>query len=175
MYYHAEKSRTQELTQIAIIAALYVVLTLFTAPISLGSFQFRLAEGLNFLALYHKRYIPAMTLGVFITNYFAYGLWDKVVGSISTFIFLHLGVWLAETLAGLLRKTGFTGNLMVVKYAVLNTVFALSMFTIALLVKFLGSNLGFWTLYLSLAVTEFISMGLGGFILYQVAKRIDLR
>ncbi|AMB99104.1 hypothetical protein AWM75_03400 [Aerococcus urinaehominis] len=165
---------TLDLTKMAMVAALYVVLTLFMAPISLAGLQLRFSEGLNFLALYNKRYIPALTLGVFIVNYFAYGPWDMVVGSAGTFIFLYLGRWLAKVIAGgLARYSKFNGNLMGVQYLVLNIIFASSMFTIALLVKFLGADQAFWTLYLSMATAEFIAMGLGGIIIYWLSQRID--
>lgn len=126
-----------------VIAALYIVLTLAFAPLSFGPLQFRLSEGLNFLALYNKRYVYAMTVGVFIVNYFAFGMWDMIIGSLG------------------------------IQYAVLLIIFSLSMFTIAGLIIFLGAEEAFWPLYWTLAASEAVAMGLGGLLVYPIARRFD--
>ena len=46
---------TIDMTKIAVVAALYLVITLIIAPISYGPIQFRISESLNFLALHNKR------------------------------------------------------------------------------------------------------------------------
>src|SRR5699024_11628735 len=46
-----------ELTKIALLTSLYVVVTIMLAPISFGAIQLRSAEMFNFLALYNKRYV----------------------------------------------------------------------------------------------------------------------
>ena len=63
-------SKTLELAKSAIVAALYVALTVVLAPFSYGAIQVRIAEMFNFLPLYNKRYIWAVTVGVFISNLF---------------------------------------------------------------------------------------------------------
>lgn len=63
----------RDYVHIALVAALYVVLTI-TPPlnaISYGMYQFRVAEMMNFLAFYHKKYIIAVTLGCMIANFIA--------------------------------------------------------------------------------------------------------
>jgi len=60
--------KTRDLALTAIIAALYVAITLVLAPISFGMFQFRISEMLNVLMKYNKRYIIAMIIGVAIAN-----------------------------------------------------------------------------------------------------------
>ena len=87
-----------DFAKIAIVAALYVVLTI-TPPlnaISYGAYQFRVAEMLNFLAFYNRKYIISLTIGCMIANFFSFGLIDVVVGSLSTLVFVSLGVWLFE-------------------------------------------------------------------------------
>ncbi len=59
---------TQSIAKTAVVAALYVVITLVLAPISFGAVQLRFAEMFNYLALYNKRYIWGVTLGVFFSE-----------------------------------------------------------------------------------------------------------
>ncbi|AMB93774.1 QueT transporter family protein [Aerococcus sanguinicola] len=166
----ASSARTLDLTKAAIIAALYVAMSLLLAPLTFGPIGIRLSEGLNFLGLYHKRYIYAITVGVFIVNYFSYGIWDMIVGSISTFIFLWVGRWLGEQLV---KHSNFKIDPMIIKYIVLTIVFSLSMFTITFSVVFLGFDGPIWPLYLNMAGTEALAMIVGGFIIYPISKRIN--
>ena len=57
-----------ELTKTALVAAIYVVLTVALIPLAYGPVQFRLAEMLNNLTVFNKRYIWAVTLGCLIAN-----------------------------------------------------------------------------------------------------------
>ena len=68
----------RDLTHIAIVAALYVVLTIVPPfnLISYGPYQFRIAEMFNLLGFYNRKYIIAVTLGCLIANFFG-GLFDK--------------------------------------------------------------------------------------------------
>ena len=61
------KNKTvRDLTHIAIVAALYVVLTIVPPfnLISYGPYQFRIAEMFNLLGFYNRKYIIAVTLGL---------------------------------------------------------------------------------------------------------------
>ena len=54
-----KKLTVRDMADIAIVAAIYVVLTI-TPPInvlSFGAYQFRISEMLNFLAFYNPKYI----------------------------------------------------------------------------------------------------------------------
>ena len=69
------KNKTvRDLTHIAIVAALYVVLTIVPPfnLISYGPYQFRIAEMFNLLGFYNRKYIIAVTLGCVIANFFAF-------------------------------------------------------------------------------------------------------
>lgn len=69
------------LTKMALITALYVVVTIFLAPFSFGAVQLRFSELFNYLPLFNKRYILAVTLGVAISNVASpLGLVDIVIG-----------------------------------------------------------------------------------------------
>ena len=66
------KNKTvRDLTHIAIVAALYVVLTVVPPfnLISYGPYQFRIAEMFNLLGFYNRKYIIAVTLGCVIANF----------------------------------------------------------------------------------------------------------
>ncbi|EFR31628.1 QueT transporter family protein [Eremococcus coleocola] len=165
-------SKAHDMTLMAVVSALYVVLTFLLAPLAFGP-GFRISEGLNFLALYNKRHIYAITVGVFIVNYFAYGIWDMVIGSLSSLVFLFIGKYLAEKAATWAQKAGFKGDPMLVKYAILAIVFSLSMFTITLMIIMLGSGDAFWPLYISQVVIELGSLALGAIFMYPLSKRID--
>ena len=90
------KNKTvRDLTHIAIVAALYVVLTIVPPfnLISYGPYQFRIAEMFNLLGFYNRKYIIAVTLGCVIANFFSFNMIDVVVGSLSTLVFVGSGVY----------------------------------------------------------------------------------
>ncbi len=75
----------------ALVTGLYVAVTLVLSVISFGAIQIRLSEMFNYLSLYNKKYIYAVTLGVALANLASpLGLVDVVVGSVSTLIVLLL-------------------------------------------------------------------------------------
>ena len=60
-------TRLVSLVKAALIAALYIALTLIN-PLSYGAVQFRVSEMLNNLVVFNKRYIWALTLGCAVAN-----------------------------------------------------------------------------------------------------------
>ena len=82
---------TAEIARMALVTGLYVAVTLVLSVISFGAIQIRLSEMFNYLSLYNKKYICAVTLGVALANLASpLGLIDVVVGSVSTLIVLLL-------------------------------------------------------------------------------------
>jgi len=80
-------SKIKILTRNAIIAALYVALSLITYPISFLSVQFRLAEVLVLLCFFRRDYVIGITLGCLITNAFSpLWPWDMLFGTLATLI-----------------------------------------------------------------------------------------
>ena len=59
---------TKQMTQIAMVAAVYTVLSVALAPFSYGPIQVRIAEALTLLPLIWQPSIAALTLGCFLTN-----------------------------------------------------------------------------------------------------------
>lgn len=170
-----ESSSVFNLVMIALVATLYIALTVILGPLSF-KVGLRISEGLNFLALYNKRHIYGITLGVFIVNFFSYGVYDMIVGSLSSFIFLFVGAYIAEKLTPHIKKLCYYNiDSMLIQYIVLGIIFSLSMFTIAILVVMLGAGWqAFWSIYLSMVLVEVISLLVGGCLIYIVSFRVDL-
>ncbi len=80
------------LTQGALIAALYVVLTLVFAPISFGAMQVRIAEVLTILPLFTLAAIPGLFVGCLLANLIGGAVvLDVVFGSLATLIGAAVG------------------------------------------------------------------------------------
>ena len=83
------------ITQGAVIAALYVALTLIFAPISFGPVQVRIAEALCIMPIFTPAAIPGLFLGCLIANFIGGGIiLDVIFGSIATLIGAALGYML---------------------------------------------------------------------------------
>ena len=83
------KSRTAELCVAAVIAALYVVLTLISSAFGLssGAIQLRLSEALCVLPCFTAAAIPGLTVGCFISNLITSGnILDIVFGTLATLV-----------------------------------------------------------------------------------------
>ncbi len=82
---------TKRMTQIAMVAAVYTVLSVVLAPLSYGPIQVRFAEALTLLPLLWQPSITALTLGCFLTNLIGVhmgitGPIDIFVGTLATFL-----------------------------------------------------------------------------------------
>ncbi|MCT1175499.1 QueT transporter family protein [Pediococcus pentosaceus] len=87
----SSKINTREIVLSAMIAALYVAITFVFSAISFGPIQFRLAEMLNCLVIYDKRYIWGISLGVLISNMqSSLGIIDITWGTLTTIITLSI-------------------------------------------------------------------------------------
>ena len=76
----------KSLTRNAVVAAIYVVLTVATSSISFGMLQIRIAEALMLLCFFRRDYIYGLTLGCFISNLFSFMWIDILVGTLATFL-----------------------------------------------------------------------------------------
>ena len=82
--------KVQWITQGALIAALYVVLTMVFAPISFGPVQLRVAEALCIMPLFTPAAVPGLFVGCLTANLLGGGVaLDIVFGSFATLI----GAW----------------------------------------------------------------------------------
>lgn len=156
-----------DLTKAAVVAALYIVITMVFAAFSFGPVQLRLSEGLNNLAAFNKRYVVAITLGCFISNMMSpMGAIDLIVGTAETFIALvtinlvtrHMSSTIMKLVASVLIATFY-------------------MFIIAFEIAYVGNSAfwpTFWSSYLSTAIGEFLSMTIGAVVFYIVDLKFDL-
>ncbi|SJZ52944.1 Uncharacterized membrane protein [Pilibacter termitis] len=163
--------KTNSLVKVAIVAALYVAISFVVAPIASGAIQFRIAEMFNFLAFYNKRYIFSVTIGCMIFNFLTYGIVDVIVGGGSTLIFVTLGTILFKSLKG--KRVGIGSISYNLQFLVFAIFFSLSMITIALELHYLFKEPLLLT-WATTAIGEFLSLLIGGWIIEQIGKRVDL-
>ena len=88
-----KKTDTLTFVRIAMIAAVYTLVSLALAPISYGNIQVRIAEALTILPLLYKPSIYGVTLGCFLTNLLGAfmgvnptGFIDAIIGTLATFL-----------------------------------------------------------------------------------------
>lgn len=81
-----KKDKIMWMARIAIVAALYVVLTLISYPFSYGMIQFRISEALMLLCCYDKRYTWSMVVGCIVSNLFSFDLIDCIFGTLATLL-----------------------------------------------------------------------------------------
>lgn len=152
-----------ELTKMALVATLYVAVTVLLSVISFGAVQLRLSEMFNYLALYNKRYVVAVTLGVILANFMS-PTWivDVPIGGIATFLVLLLCRSITKHIANDIGKMVVTA-----------LIFAVSMFTVAGQLTILY-DLPFWATWFTVGIGELLSMTVGGLTIYLLNKKIDL-
>ena len=81
------ESNTKFLVQAALIGAIYAALTYFSAPISFGPMQFRIAEALCVLPVLTPAAVPGLAVGCVIANLGSpYGLADIICGATATLL-----------------------------------------------------------------------------------------
>lgn len=97
------KLTSQSLSKIAMIAAIYAVISLVLAPLSFGNIQIRIAEGLTLLPLLSPIAIIGLGIGCFITNFIGVIMGANLLGMMDVFIGTFATV-LAAYLTYVLRK-----------------------------------------------------------------------
>ncbi len=82
-----EKEITKKITRAGVIAALYSVTSLVTAPIASGAIQVRLSETLTLLALIFPEAVPALFIGCALSNLITgCAIYDIILGSLITLV-----------------------------------------------------------------------------------------
>ncbi len=80
-------ANVRRLTTGALIAAVYVVITLLFAPISYGAVQVRIAEALSVLPFFTGAAVPGLFVGCLLANIMGGAvIWDILFGSLATLI-----------------------------------------------------------------------------------------
>ena len=94
------QKRVRFITLSALIAALYVVLTLISAMagLSSGAIQIRISEALCALVYFTPAAIPGLTIGCFVANLITTAhVFDLVFGTLATFIGVMGGYFLRKS------------------------------------------------------------------------------
>ena len=140
------------ITQAAMIAALYVVLTVFINAFNLasGAIQVRISEALTVLPFFTPAAIPGLFIGCLISNIVTGCLpWDVVFGSMATLI-------------------GALGTYALRKYKLLAPIppiLANALIVPIILIKVYAVPDAYWFLLLTVGAGEVISCGILGMIL----------
>ena len=156
------QSRTGFITQSALIAALYVVLTLLANAFGLasGAIQIRLSEMLSVLPFFTPAAIPGLFVGCMLSNFITGAcLLDIVLGSFATLIGA-VGAYLVRRNKWLVPIPNIVSNTIIVP-----------------LVLMFGYHLedAFWSLALTVGIGEIISGGVFGMILLFTLKKYAAR
>ncbi|MBO1004099.1 QueT transporter family protein [Pseudogracilibacillus auburnensis] len=149
----------------ALVAALYFVVTAVVAPFGFLHVQFRLSELFNHLIVFNKKYFYGIILGVLISNIIlsptkADVFFGVLHTAISLGITLIFAKFVKDKIALMLINT---------------TVFSVNMFIIAYMLKvFVGLPDAFSLLWLTLGISEFVTMALAILIIYLLNKRLKI-
>lgn len=140
------------LTHAAMIAAIYVVLTLLFQAISFGEIQVRIAEALTILPAFTPAAIPGLFIGCIIGNIFGGSILpDIIFGSMATLI--------GSCFTYLLRKQN--------KYLAPLPPIVSNTIIVPLILRYAyGFNLPIAFMMLTVGIGEVISCGVLGMILY---------
>ena len=145
-------------TQAAMIAAIYVVLTVIFAPISFGAVQIRIAEALTILPLFTPAAIPGLFIGCLIGNILGAAILpDIIFGSLATLIGAIFTYKLRNKHAALAPIPPIVSNTIIIPL-VLRYAYGLS-------------SLAFPLMMLSVGIGEVIGCGVLGMVLYTALNK----
>ncbi|WP_397536979.1 QueT transporter family protein [Rummeliibacillus pycnus] len=156
--------KTKSLAVSAIIAALYIAVSILTAPFGYNNVQFRISEMFNHLVVFNKKYMIGIVIGVFITNLFSpLGTYDLVFGVGQSILALGLTIFSARFIKGQLARMIFN-----------TIVFTFTMFLVAIELH-LAIKLPFLFTWLTVAACEFAVMAVGIPVMTALNKRINFK
>ena len=149
----------------AIIAALYIVVTLIFSAVSFGQVQFRIAEIFNHLVAFNPRYFIGVVLGVLISNalFSTIGVMDIIFGVGHSMITLGLLILICK----------FVKNIWA-RLIINSFLFTATMFIIAIELNIV-LDFPFWITWLYCAVGEFIVLAVGAPIMYLLNSRLNFK
>ena len=154
------KKSTSYLTQGAVIAALYVLLTMLSNAFGLSSgvIQLRISEALYALAIFSPSAVLGLFVGCILSNIFVGGiLIDVIFGSIATLI----GAFFTYKL----RKYPI--------YALIPPILSNAIIIPPILRFAYGIEGSVWYFALTVGIGEFLSCGVLGYLLYQALNKIN--
>ena len=150
------KSKTLYVSQAAIIAALYVALTIIS-PNPIGVFQVRFSEALTILPVFMPAAVPGLFIGCVLANLISGAvIWDIVFGSLATLVAAYLTMRFGK------------------KHVLLGVLFPIAANVLVIppvLIYFYDFTEAWWVIYLSIFAGEVVSCGGLGYVLYRVIKK----
>ena len=154
-----KNEKLNELTLAALIASLYVILTMIANMFGLGSgvIQVRISEALTILPMFTWAAVPGLCIGCVLANLMTgCALWDIILGSLATLIgalgTYHIG-----------RKIPILGPVFPILANCIIVPFVLQ--------YVYGSPDSYWFMFITVGIGEVISCGLLGGILYKALKK----
>ena len=151
-----------DLTQGAMIAALYVVLTFIAnlAGLASGVIQVRLSEALTILPVFTAAAVPGLAVGCVLANLLTgCAIWDVVFGSLATLS--------GAVGTRLLRKKSPV-------LAVLPPILSNIIIVPLVLQRVYGVEDAYWYLAMTVGAGEIISCGVLGLLLYRSLKNTKI-
>ncbi len=149
------------MTQAAMIAAIYVVLTYVFAPFSFGEVQVRLAEALTILPLFTPAAVPGLFIGCLIGNILGGAILpDILCGSLATLIGAVFTYLLREKSPFMAPLPPILANTVIVPFVLRYG------YGVALPIPFMMLTVG---------IGEILSCGVLGMVLYYALKRYSVQ
>ena len=151
----------------AIIAALYVVMTMLASAVGLsnGAIQFRISEALCIMPLFFPEAVPGLFIGCLISNLMVPGavIWDIIFGSVATL--------LGAIGTRLLRKIPER----FIWVSTLPTILANMIIVPFVLIYAYGIAESYWYFFLTVGIGEIVCAGIGGTALYFLLKKTKIQ
>lgn len=156
-----KNKRVLFLTQAAMIAAIYVVLTIVFQPFSFGQIQVRIAEALTILPMFTPAAIPGLYIGCMIGNILGGSILPDIIwGSFATLI--------GAVFTYLLRKQ--SRYLAILPPIISNTVI------VPLVLRYAyGILLPIPLMMLTVGIGEVISCGVLGIVIHSALKKYQYK
>ena len=151
-----KENKTRNLVYGALIAAIYVVLTLMFRPISYGPIQFRISEALCVLPYFLPAAIPGVFIGCLISNLLGGAvLMDVVFGSLATLIGA-VGSWMLRKNRWMVSVPPIVSNTLIIPW-VLKLAY--------------GSEELVWYMMVTVGIGEILAIGVLGQLLITVLDK----
>lgn len=143
----------KDIFDIAIVASIYVVLTIVIQPLAYGELQFRLSEVLMLMVFFNKKYSTSMIIGCLIANLWSpYLMWDMMFGTLATAISCLFIVKSKHLIVASIWPAVFNGLIVGAEIAIL-------------------SNLNYGLCVLSVAIGEVVVVTIVGTILFSILSK----
>lgn len=147
------KKLYKDIFDIAIVASIYVVLTIVIQPLAYGELQFRLSEVLMLMVFFNKKYSTSMIIGCLIANLWSpYLMWDMMFGTLATAISCLFIVKSKHLIVASIWPAVFNGLIVGAEIAIL-------------------SNLNYGLCVLSVAIGEVVVVTIVGTILFSILSK----